>query len=394
MTFGRIAGAAALAGIIAALLCAFGPAAQYTPDGYDYAIVMLMDRGVPYAQAQQQAAAFYAHEPDAKNPLIAPWLRGKPEYWELFSVRRLDPWLASRLYPWRGFDALIAVSRISYVIVAMLIVLLAARFAPLRYGVLLAVAVSLFPPWRDLGRDALTDALAVALVTSTLLAAAAFITKRSSWKLLVFAGLCGALTLTRPITYIVLGAALIALIVALRRRDRDRTIAAAWLSGVALLGTAAIAFALERAQTPSFGWFVADQYRHLVAGGYSAPGQSLAHWYLLEEWTIAWHAILKGSVAVLPLLAILGIAWRRTDPATPLVAGACLATWSGALLDPNRFDMIRTVVMPIAPALAAFAAAAIADGVTLVPRLLGPAAQSVRHFIPGRYPPRKDTVKE
>ncbi|HEY9085489.1 MAG TPA: hypothetical protein VIN40_06090 [Candidatus Tyrphobacter sp.] len=393
MTFGRIAGATALAGIIAALLCAFGPKAQYTPDGYDYAIVMLMDRGVPYAQAQRQAAAFYAHQPDAKNPLIAPWFRGKPEYWELFSVRRLDPWLASRLYPWRGFDALIAVSRLSYVAVAMLIVLLAARFAPLPYGVVLAVAVSLFPPWRDLGRDALTDALAVALVTGTLLAAAAFIAKRSWWTLLAFAVLCGALTFTRPIPYIVLGAALIACVIALRRGDHDRTIAAAWLSSIALFWTAVIAFAIQRAQPPSFAWFVADQYRHMLAGGYAAPGQSLVHWYLSEEWTIAWHALVKGIVSVLPLLAILGLARRRADPATPLLAGACVATWLGAFLNPNRFDIVRCVVMPVAPVLAAFAAAAVADGASL-PRALGPVAQSVRHFFPRRFVPRKDTVKE
>ncbi len=394
MTVWKIVGATAFAGIIAALLCAFGPKPQYTVDGYDYAIGMLMDRGVPYARAQEQAEQFYAKVPIAKNPLFAPWLHGKPEYWELFSVRRVDPWLASLLYPLRGFDALIAISRISYVAVAMLIVILGARFAPLPYAVLLAIAVSLFPPWRDLGRDALTDALAVALTTGTLVAATSFMTKQSGWKLLVFGLLCGALSFTRPIAYVVLGAALVACIAALRRRDRDRALAAAWLSGIAAFWTAFIVVALARAHAPSFGWVVADTYGHFVARGYAPATESLSRWYLHEEWTILWHAVVKGIASVAPALAVVGFALRRRDPAMPLLAGACLSTWLGVIPDPNRFDVVRCIVMPIAPVLAAFAAAAVGDGATLVPRLLGPAAQSVRQFIPRRLTLRKDTVKE
>src|SRR5579872_753680 len=110
----RIMAGSLLAGAVAALLIALGPKAKYTIDGYDYAIAMLMDRGASYSQAVGGAEAFYAHEPVAKMPAYARWLHGKPEYWELFSVRRAYPAIASLFYPWRGFEALVDVSRLAY----------------------------------------------------------------------------------------------------------------------------------------------------------------------------------------------------------------------------------------------------------------------------------------
>lgn len=109
---------------------------------------------------------------------------------------------------------------------------------------------------------------------------------------------------------------------------------------------------------------------------------------------IAWHALAKGVITILPVLAIIGIFRRRRDAATPLLAGASIATWFGAIVDPNRFDMIRCVVLPVTPALAAFAGAALFDGTTVVSRLLGPAAQSLRYVFPGCAGFRKDTEKE
>lgn len=382
-----------LAGIVATLLCAFGSKPLYTPDGYDYAIVMLMDRGIPYERAQAQASRFFLQQPVAKDALMRRWLHGKPEYWELFSVRRVDSWLASLLYPYRGFAALIDVSRVSYVLTAMLLVLLAARFTPLPYGVAGAIALSLLPPWRALAGAALTDALAVALTAATLLAALSYLTRRSPWRLITFAAICGVLTFTRPITYVVLGAALIAAWVALRRGDRGQARAAAWLAGIAAFWSAVIAIVLARAHAPSFGWIVADAYGHLVANGYEAPGQNLVLWYAHEEWSIARHALFKGLEYVLPALAVVGIALRRKDPATPLLAGAGIATWLGALLDPNRFDMVRCVVLPVAPLMTAFACAAFSDGAAVVPRKLGRVAQRLRYFIPRRTGVRNNTVK-
>lgn len=387
----RIAGAMLLAGIVAALLSAFGPRAQFVPDSYDYAIMMLQDRGVPYAAAQRDSEAFFARQPVARIPLQSRWVHGKPEYWELFSVRRLDSWLASLLYPFRGFMALVDVSRASYVITAMLVVLLAARFAPLWCGVLVSVALSLFPPWRDLGRDAFTDPLAVALATGTLATAAACVTRLSVARIALFAALCALLTLARPITYIVLGAGLVACVAAPRRTPAMT--AAVWIAAVGAICCVAIEYALAQAHAPSFAWIVADTYRHFVASGYAPANESLRAFFLHEEATIGIHALVKGALSVVPLLAIAGMIVRRTDPAMPLLAGACAATWFGALVDPDRFDMIRCVVMPVAPVMAAFAAAAIAD-LTQVPVRLGLGSLTLRYSLPGRPPVRKATVKE
>jgi 4-amino-4-deoxy-L-arabinose transferase-like glycosyltransferase len=390
----RVIAGASIAGIIAVLLSAFGPRPQFTLDGYDYAIVMLTDRGIPYAQAQRQAAKFYATRPIAKNPQYARWLRGKPEYWELFSVRRVDSWIASLLYPWRGFQALIDVSRAAYVLVAMLVVVLAARFASVQYGVLSSVLLSLFPPWRDIARDSLTDPLAAALVTATLLAALCYLGRRTPWRLLSFTVLCGALTFTRPIAYTIVGAAVVAAIVALRRKDRQTAIDACWLGAVAALWTAVSMEALALAHAPSFGWIVGDTYGHLVALGYTSPGQTLWRWYLDEEFVIAGHGIRDALLGVVPIIAAAGAFLRRRRRETPILAGACGATWLGAVVDPNSFDMMRCVVMPVAPVVVAFAAPAIGTAVTFVPRLLGPATQALRLNLPGRPSLRKDTVKE
>lgn len=391
----RVVGGVLVVGAAAALLTLFGPKAQYTADGYDYAIMMLMDRGVPYARAEEEASAFYATQPVATMPaMFRPWIGRKPEYWSLFSVRRVYPWLASLLYPYRGFSALVDVSRLAYVVTAMITVVLALRFAPLPYGVLLALALSLFPPWRHLASQALTDALAVSLTGATLLAAAICMTRRTLLPFALFAMLCGALTFTRPITYVVLGAGMIAGIAAPRRGDRSKLTMAALLTGVAALWAVAIEVALARAHAPSFRWIIGDTYTHFVQAGHAPAGESLRAFFLHEELAIVGLALVKGTLSVLPVLAIAGMIARRGDPAMPLLTGACAATWLGAILDPSRFDVVRCVVMPVAPVLTAFAAAALSDIVTRVPVLLGPPAFTLRYLLPRRVPVRNHTVKE
>lgn len=390
----RVVAGSLLAGVIAALLITFGQKAKYTVDGYDYAIVMLMDRGAGYSGAVRSAESFFAHEPFAKMPAYARWLHGKPEYWELFSVRRVYPAMASLFYPWRGFEALVDVSRLAYVAVAILVVLLCSRFAPVAYGVALSIGLDLFPPWRDLSRTALTDALAVALAAATLLAAIVYAQRDSWWRIVAFTLLCGALTFTRPIAYIVAGAAIYALVVAWKRKQRDHVVRAVALAAVSAGWTVAAALALERAHAPSFAWIVADSYEHFVAKGYAVPGQSLTGWYASEELQIARLALRDAFAFVLPLLAVAGAVLKRGRSDAALLTGACAATWLGALLDPNRFDMLRCVVLPIAPAVAALASGALASIATLVPHRLGPAAQAVRYPVPIRSFQRKDTVKE
>lgn len=394
MTPLRIAGAMALAGLAAALLSAFGPKPQFTLDGYDYATVMLMDRGIPYAQARQQAQDFYEHQSVATIPDEAPWLRGKPEYWNLFSVRRIDPWVASLLYPYRGFSALTDVSRVAYVVTAMLTVLLVAQFAPLWLGVLFSIGLSLFMPWRQIGCDALTDAPAVALMTATLLAGALAMVRPTLWRIVAFAALCGALTFTRPIPYVLLGAGIVAGIAAPRDGDRRRLSAAAWITGIAALWVVAIEAALVHAHAPSFRWIVADTYAHFVERGYAPPHEGLRLFFLHEEATIAWHAIVKGLLAVVPALALVGAVLRRRHPAAPLLAGAAAAAWLGALVDPDRFDVVRCIVLPVAPVLMAFAAAAVSEVLRYIPVRMGPAAPSLRYFLPRRALVRNTTVKE
>lgn len=394
MSFARVAAALVIAGAVAGLLSAFGPRAQFTQDGYDYTIVMLMDRGVPYARAVAQTERFYAGQPVARLPGAQRWLHGRPEYWNLFSVRRLYPWAASLLYPYRGLDAMIDVSRISYVLTAMLVVLLAMRFAPLWSALLLSVAISLFPPWRDFARCALTDPMAVALMTATLLAGATLLTKQTIWRVVAFAVLCGLLTFTRPIPYIVLGAGIVAGIAAPRTGDRKRLAAAGWITGITALWTAAIEMALAHAHAPSFRWIVADTYEHFLAHGYALPNESLRTFYVHEELTIALHAVVKGAASVVPLLAVAGVVLRKRAPETPFLAGACAATWLGAIVDPNRFDVLRCMVMPVAPAMAAFAAASLGTAMSIIPKLIGLPAPSVRYFLPRRPLVRNTTVKE
>lgn len=390
----RVAIGSLVATVAAALIIGFGPKAKYTLDGYDYAIVMLMDRGASYAQAQSQAQAFYAHQPIAKMPEYARWLGGKPEYWELFSVRTVYPALASILYPWRGFEALVDVSRASYIAVAVLVVVLCSRFAPVPWSVALSVAFDLFPGWRDLSRVALTDALAVALCTATLIAAIAYLQRGYAWRMFSFTLLCGVLTFTRPVGYIVAGAAVIAAVIALRRKNNERAIRAGALAAVAAAWSIAAMLALQSAHAPGLGWIFADTYAHFVAAGYAAPGQNLVHWYGAEELLIARLALRDAVVFVLPLFAIVGIALERRRPDATLLAGACIATWFGAIVDPDRYDMIRCVVLPIAPAMLALASAGIWRTATLIPRALGPATHVVRHAVPMRSLLRKDTVKE
>lgn len=390
----RVACAVVLAGIVAALLSAFGPKPQFTPDGYDYAIMMLMDRGVPYVQAQAQAERFFDRQPVAHIPGIAPLLHEKPEYWNLFSVRRFDPWLASLLYPYRGFGALVDISRLSYILTAILTLLLAIRFVPLGYGLLVSIALALLPAWRDIARDALTDPLAIALTAAALLAASAILARRTVWRVLAFALLCGLLSFTRPIPYILLGAGIIAAIAAPREGDRSQLTSAALITGIAALWTAVLEIALAHVHAPSFRWIVEDTYRHFLLNGYAPAGESAREFFIHEEFTIALHVAYKGALSVVPVLAIVGIVLRRRNPATPLLAGACVATWFGALVDPNRFDIVRCVIMPVAPVVGSFAAAAIATVVAQVPAPMGLVAPSVRHFLPGRFFVRKATVKE
>ncbi|MEA2666371.1 MAG: hypothetical protein QOI11_3315 [Candidatus Eremiobacteraeota bacterium] len=342
--------------------------APWDPDSFDYAIRMLRRRGLSFADARARARAFFATTAVGNDPQYAPlFALDEPEWWRLFSPRWIYPALAAALYPRHGFDALVIVPRIAYVLNAPLLYRYLRRFASPPAAGLATLWYLRAPQVRHVASFAMTDAPALLFWTATLDAATRVAREGRGWTAL--AGAIGLLSFTRPLPYLPLGAGAALLLSGALRRERRALVRGGGITLLAGLATGAVIAVLVRAGMPQTSAHLA-RVRAAQAADRSAwarrlqdaarpfgladePHHSLGRWYASAVALTSATSLYHAACAVVPPLA-LGVLlrrWRRPEAA--LALGAIAGSTGGILGDPVPLGSSRTVVLPLFPVFAA-----------------------------------------
>src|ERR1700752_2472631 len=81
----------------------------YAFDGYAYGIRAQLDAGITYSQAIAHARSVYASVPAMRPWRSRRWLYAPvPQWWNLFRLRAIYPWLSSLFWRQLDFGALFA----------------------------------------------------------------------------------------------------------------------------------------------------------------------------------------------------------------------------------------------------------------------------------------------
>lgn len=336
----------------------------FSPDGVIYARMMLADRGVPTARARSQVRAFYLMMPIARNPRYRPFLinerlgmftsTAKP-----FGSRVLYPLAAAGLYPFDHLRALVAVSAIAYVAGTLLMYWLLLAFCTPFVSALGATMFASAPIIRDLSGAALTDMLAICFLVLAFAAMIRYAMRGGNGYLGL--ALCAevAVSLTRPLPYVPLGAAAALALYALAfYRDAVLLRRAAVLFVVALLAWGAYGVAQVATHTPSLSshlhWLYNAAKTHWVYESSRplspAEQHSFAAWYAHQIAFVAKGWVKSLIVSVYPLVALIACAFGlyagRRNPAAAIFAGGILACCIGIFANPIEPELRRLIEAP------------------------------------------------
>jgi 4-amino-4-deoxy-L-arabinose transferase-like glycosyltransferase len=354
------------------------PHPDWTPDGYVYAVRMLMDVGLPYEDALHQAQRFWQQQPIAAEPLQAPLFRGEqaPLYWDVFKPRVLYPFLASLLYPTRGFFGMIDLSAIAFVATSLAVYYLALQFTGAVPSFAVTLGFMLFPATLEIARYSQTDMLAMLFSTLCLVALVRVGHGGDRPWVALLAAACLLLVFTRPAFYMPIGGA-IGLAIGLRKAEPAVRRLSLFCVGITLFcGALYIAVALASG-TPSFSYVIADarniffnsqdpaviehsffsKLKHRVLR--FSPDDPLAVWYAKMIVDEAFRELIRGTVVIFPIVAFFGLSTLRRNPAFGALAGTGLALCLVLALDPISLDMNRVFEFPMLPILAVGLAAVI-----------------------------------
>ena len=341
---------------------------RWEPDSYDYAIRMLMRRGVAFPEARDRARAFFTemfaqHAGDAEE--YAPMLAlDEPEWWALFAPRVVYPALAAALYPGRGFAALTDVAAISYVASALLLYRFLRRFGDPASAAALALWYARSTPVRDVAVHGLNDSTALLLWIGALDAMAELAEDGTGMRR--FVAFTVVLSFTRPLPYLPFASGVALALAGMVARDSARVRAGATIAVTATACAIAIAIVLARSGVPSTREHLRrvreSQRREIGAGKLGgmmtklhladAPEHSLGRWYVTAAAASVATALKHAVVAVVPVLAVASLA-RVHNRSVPVLAGALLGGLAGCVADPAPSATRRTVVLPLYPVFAA-----------------------------------------
>lgn len=308
----------------------------WTTDSAIYARIMLSD---VHAAAPDQAFSTWK----GSNYFQIPAHRDMQE----FKDRALYPWLASLLYASRGYQALVDVSRIAYIVACILTCVLIGQFTRASVANLCALLFAVWPLVRSMASSALTDMLSLCLWIAVLLAmVVALRTQRPAW-LIALTILTAALAFARPMTYYPFAVALTMVAIC---RNRTAYALAAIVAGVtAVYG----AISIGAGFTGLIEHLLYLRNRDAELGLH--PNPVLGRWWLTSFTNVCImqlkHAIRLVYPAAIFLAAAVGIYMRRNAVATAIFVGALIASVGSVALNPKGWDFARTVELPFLPAL-------------------------------------------
>jgi 4-amino-4-deoxy-L-arabinose transferase-like glycosyltransferase len=364
-----------LVGLAVAVFAVY-PHPEWMPDGYAYAVRMLMDAGYPFQDAIHRAQEFYWQQPIAADPVQAQVFRGEQEplYWGVFKPRVVYPYIASLLYPFRGFYGMLDISVVAYVLASLTVYYLALQFAAALPSLAVTLGFMAFPMTVHLARYPQTDMLGLLLSTVCILALVR-VARGGGWKWPAVFALSGLLLMfTRPAFYLLLGGA-IGLWIGVRRSDPAARRASVFCIAAALVCTLLYLWAALATGTPSFSYVIEDAreiffatqdpnapHRSLLAGFkvvlHFTPDDRLSVWYAKMIVDLIFRELVRSVAWVFPVIGIFGLATLRRDRAFWALVLSALALCLVMPLDPISLDMNRVLEVPMLPILAVGVAAA------------------------------------
>jgi 4-amino-4-deoxy-L-arabinose transferase-like glycosyltransferase len=364
--------------LVALAISAFAvyPRPDWQPDGYAYAVRMLLDLGVPFQEALHRAQAFYQQLPIAANPAVAPLLRGDqpPLYWDVFKPRLLYPLFAAVLFPLRGFYGMLDITVVAYVLTALAVYYLVLQFTGALPSFVVTLGFMIHPTVLLLARYPQTDMLAMLFLTLSIVALVRVARGGGRNWIEAFAAAGLLLVFTRPAFYMLIGGALGLWLGAPGTQPALRRAARICL-GIAVFCTVVYLSVSYALGTPSFAYVIADArvvffegqapvavrtslLSHLKGVLHFSVDDPLGVWYAKMLVDLVLRELARGILTVFPLLAIFGLWTIRRDRAFGVLAGAALSLAVVPLVDPISLDMNRVLEFPLLPVLAVGLAAA------------------------------------
>jgi Dolichyl-phosphate-mannose-protein mannosyltransferase len=315
--------------------------------------MMLIARGAPAAAAETAMDRFYQQTPVGQTAAYGRFFTPiRPAAFRsvgmLFPTRIAYPLLAALLFPLAGISALILASLLAFITAAFGVYLCARTLARPWIAAGAALLFVADPEMQLLARSALTDMTSLAIWTLLLAVLLRGGPRRSAWRwFAAIAVLEIALIAARPLIYLPAGAALAAALFGVPQRMRDRfkpvfTLTVAVTIGYVITGTLV--------GTPGISDSVGWLYHRSIELQATPASMSFLEWYR--------HAVARTLVALarialqsgLPLIALVAAVVLRSVPAATLLIGSVLGGLAAAPLNPDPFDVDRTLMAPLMPA--------------------------------------------
>jgi hypothetical protein len=339
---------------------------KWTPDGFLYARMMLVDTGLSEPEAQAAASRFYLTTPAANDAHERTFYGSRaPAFFQaqypLFRGRPLYPWLAAQLYPRFGFFALKLIAALGAVVAAAAAYRLFLLFAPWWLAACGAIAAVSPVVIGEAAVLPLTDGLALGWWTVALAAIATCARRPTRGALAVAIAAAALLALTRPAIWLPVGAA--AGFVYAARRAGDPAVRRGAL--VMLLAQLAVAAGAVVYTAAVHGANLAT----LTQWAYT--WQTAEHGEFVERGIAGWYAalivrdigleparmVLHGWPVLAAAAAAVGFTLRKRDLSVAVLLGAACAAPLAILLNP--IDIVRTLDLPLAPVMMAGVVAAL-----------------------------------
>jgi hypothetical protein len=339
---------------------------DWSPDSVLYLRMALEDRGFSRADALAEADRYVLASGAPELAKIRFYYTGHPpafyaRQYNLFRNRPLFPWLASWLYPAYGAQSLQIVSAAACILAAWAMFALLLLFVAPALAALGAIGLARAAPLLAVQGFGTTDGLAVLFWIVAFALSLLYLRRGGRAVLAGVVAAALALAFTRPAVYLLVGAALGAL-VAMRADPPARGRA---LRLLAAAGVAAAAFVVSSVVVR--GATLHGQL-HWIYGwqrDVGATHRSFTSWYLhavpdavrvgLRE-DLHYHYRFLFLAFVLAPLGLLAV--RRT-PLFGVAIGALLAAPVALLLNPS--DLVRTVELPMLPIVVLLATIAVAE---------------------------------
>ena len=326
-------------------------AAEWTPDGYIYLRMALIDRGLTEPDAQR-AANLFIRSTDEGRSHPSFYSANSPQFFvqqrQLFRSRPLYPFLAS-LLPLPAPLALKVVSAVAFALVPIVVFSLLSTAGEPWIAALGALGIAFLPVVRSVAGLALTDELALLFWVATIAALLTYMQRPAATTMAALILASAGLTFTRPAIHLAIGATLAPLVIRTYASMRPRIFAAL----VALLGVA-VAFAVYSSFVHGPGPIQELRFDFTWQQAVHGPftGSTFAHWWTrsLLQTLVAMPAELISALGYFTIiLAAAALLLYRHSVIAPVSIGALTVALVAALADPFEFDIPRTVVLPMTP---------------------------------------------